>query len=94
METSCEGNESPNSLHSKLIAMILCPTRELALQVSNEYSKLVISTIDEPYHNRIKCGSIVGGLSEHKQKRVLDVKKPPVLVGTPGRLWDLVSTRN
>jgi ATP-dependent RNA helicase DDX24/MAK5 len=34
----------------------------------------------------------VGGLSEQKQKRVLDVKRPPVLVGTPGRLWDLMSS--
>ncbi len=76
---------------SKLTALILCPTRELALQVSNEYSKLVSSTVNEPYYNRIKCGSIVGGLSEQKQKRVIDEKRPPVLVGTPGRLWDLVS---
>lgn len=40
----------------------------------------------------VKCGLIVGGLAEQKQKRVLDVKRPPVLVATPGRLWDLVST--
>lgn len=76
---------------SKLTALILCPTRELALQVSNEYSKLVSSTVNEPYYKRIKCGSIVGGLSEQKQKRVINEKRPPLLVGTPGRLWDLVS---
>lgn len=75
----------------KLIALILCPTRELAMQVSNEYSKLVKSCEGESYYNKIKCGSIVGGLSEQKQKRVLNVNRPPVLVGTPGRLWDLVS---
>ena len=75
----------------KLIALILCPTRELAIQVSNEYSKLVKSCEGESYYNKIKCGSIVGGLSEQKQKRVLNVNRPPVLVGTPGRLWDLVS---
>ncbi len=81
---------SSTTRESKLVALILCPTRELAMQVSNEYSKLVKSTSGEPYFSRIKCGSIVGGLAEQKQKRVLNVNRPPVLVGTPGRLWDLV----
>ncbi len=84
-------NDEPNT---KLTALILCPTRELAMQVSNEYSKLVTSCEGESFYNRIKCGSIVGGLSEQKQKRVLNVKRPPVIVGTPGRLWDLVSSSN
>mmetsp|Transcript_10147 Transcript_10147/g.15202 ORF Transcript_10147/g.15202 Transcript_10147/m.15202 type:complete len:949 (+) Transcript_10147:121-2967(+) len=79
-------------IESKLTALILCPTRELAMQVSNEYAKLIKSTANEPYFNRIKCGSIVGGLSEQKQKRVLSVNRPSVLVGTPGRLWDLMSS--
>jgi superfamily II DNA/RNA helicase len=83
--------ETPKSkIDTPLTALILCPTRELAMQVSNEYSKLVKSTVNEPYHNRIKCGSIVGGLSEQKQKRILNVRRPPLIVGTPGRLWDLV----
>lgn len=86
-----DGEAVLESKRLPLTALILCPTRELALQVSNEYSKLISSTIGEPYHNSIKCGSIVGGLSEQKQKRVLDIKRPPVIVGTPGRLWDLVS---
>jgi superfamily II DNA/RNA helicase len=77
----------------KLTALVLCPTRELAMQVSNEYSKLVKSTAHDSYHNRIKCGSIVGGLSEQKQKRILNAKRPPVLVATPGRLWDLVRNK-
>ena len=65
-----------------LTALILCPTRELALQVSNEFEKIS--------RKAVACGTIVGGLSEEKQKRVLDVKRPPVLVATPGRLWSLV----
>ena len=84
--------KSRTTSDSKLAALILCPTRELAVQVSAEYAKLIISTQNEPYYNKIKCGSIVGGLSEQKQKRVLNVKRPSVIVGTPGRLWDLVRT--
>ncbi len=84
-----------------LTALILCPTRELALQVSMEFTKLVqnidfddqLSQSGDSSSSKsfIQCGTIVGGLSEQKQKRVLEIKRPPVLVGTPGRLWDLVS---
>ncbi len=73
-----------------LTALVLCPTRELAMQVSAEFAKL---TSDAGSESSIKCGTIVGGLSEQKQRRVLDVNRPPVLVATPGRLWDLVSTQ-
>jgi superfamily II DNA/RNA helicase len=65
------------------------------MQVSMEFSKLIQATATSDVNGNskslIRCGTIVGGLSEQKQKRVLDVKRPPVLVGTPGRLWDLVS---
>ena len=65
-----------------LEALILCPTRELALQVSDELS---IAS-----HGTVAVATIVGGLAEVKQARVLS-RKPPVVVGTPGRLWGLVS---
>jgi len=34
--------------------------------------------------------TLVGGLSEHKQLRLLD-RRPPIVVATPGRLWELLS---
>jgi ATP-dependent RNA helicase DDX24/MAK5 len=91
-----EDHSTDESFSYPLTALILCPTRELAMQVSTEFSKLVYDIEqDRTSESRslIQCGTIVGGLSEQKQKRVLDVKRPPVLVGTPGRLWDLVSER-
>jgi superfamily II DNA/RNA helicase len=36
---------------------------------------------------------IVGGLSMDKQERLLK-KKPEIVVGTPGRLWELMSSGN
>ena len=74
-----------------LVALILCPTRELAMQVSNEFTKLIHESEVTGSGPKIQCGTIVGGLAEQKQKRVLDFKRPPILVGTPGRLWELVS---
>ena len=66
-----------------LQALILTPTRELALQVTCELQKVSLNTI--------KIGTIVGGFAEVKQRRTLEKVKPPILVATPGRLWELVS---
>jgi ATP-dependent RNA helicase DDX24/MAK5 len=63
-----------------LLALILTPTRELAIQVSRECDKLVPK----------QCGTIVGGLALQKQERILTKNRPPILVATPGRLWELV----
>lgn len=41
--------------------------------------------------NNVAIGTIVGGFAEVKQRRVLERKRPPILVCTPGRLWELVS---
>jgi ATP-dependent RNA helicase DDX24/MAK5 len=79
-----ENNAAPPVVlsHSHLLALILTPTRELALQVSRECDKLI--------PNKKQCGTIVGGLALQKQERILTKNKPPILVATPGRLWELV----
>ncbi|XP_028398724.1 ATP-dependent RNA helicase DDX24-like [Dendronephthya gigantea] len=63
-------------------ALILAPTRELALQVHKNLQD-VAKTLS------IKVACIVGGMSEEKQQRVLR-GTPEVVVGTPGRLWHLI----
>jgi len=84
-ENGDQAEIEPQKPESKsfLRALIMCPTRELALQVSKE--------IKETCKNQISVGTIVGGLAEQKQKRVLDKIRPSILVATPGRLWQLVS---
>lgn len=37
----------------------------------------------------MSVGSVVGGLSQHKQQRIVD-RGADILVATPGRLWDLL----
>jgi superfamily II DNA/RNA helicase len=64
-----------------LQALILAPTRELAMQIHRECSDLVPGQI----------GTIVGGLAMSKQQRVLQKNRPPIIVGTVGRIWELVS---
>lgn len=62
-------------------AIILCPTRELAVQVEGEIQKLA------KYHRGINSVAIYGGESIDKQIRILK-KGVQIVVGTPGRVQD------
>jgi ATP-dependent RNA helicase RhlE len=72
-------------------ALILVPTRELAMQVHEEYEKL-------RERKTPPAGLIIGGMSEQRQIQAVR-KGASVLVATPGRLEDylrrkLVDLRN
>ncbi|VEU80522.1 DEAD/DEAH box helicase [Haploplasma axanthum] len=62
-------------------SLVLCPTRELALQVYNEFIKLV------KYNKDVTVSPIVGGESYDRQFKALK-RKPHIIVGTPGRIID------
>ena len=61
-------------------ALIIVPTRELALQVKNELSWFLASS-------DAKIVSCVGGMDIRTERRNLETK-PNIVVGTPGRLKD------
>jgi ATP-dependent RNA helicase DeaD len=65
-------------------ALILCPTRELALQITSEIKGLARLI------KGFNACAIIGGQSMNVQKEKL-AKKPQVVVATPGRLLDLAS---
>lgn len=67
------------SLHTQ--ALIITPTRELALQVSEVANQLSAYT----KHHIV---TVIGGLDIHKQENALK-HKPTIIIGTPGRLKDL-----
>jgi ATP-dependent RNA helicase RhlE len=66
-------------------ALILLPTRELAMQVLEHYSKLVPSAKNDAV-------LVVGGLSENTQLDQLS-RGPRLVVATPGRLEDFLRRR-
>lgn len=41
-------------------------------------------------HSNFRVVPIVGGMSSEKQERLLRTR-PEIVVGTPGRLWELMS---
>ncbi|KAL6293654.1 hypothetical protein ACE6H2_001796 [Prunus campanulata] len=66
-----------------LRALIITPTRELAIQVSDHLKAVAKDT-------NVRVVPIVGGMSMEKQERLLKAR-PEIVVGTPGRLWELMS---
>ncbi len=65
--------------------LVLTPTRELALQVRDNFIKYGVDT-------RLKCSVILGGVNQRSQVEVLK-RGVDVLVATPGRLLDLIKQR-
>jgi ATP-dependent RNA helicase RhlE len=67
-----------------LEALVLVPTRELALQVAEEYEKL------RPAKLPI-AAKVIGGVPEKRQLQ--DMKKARLMVATPGRLVDFLQRK-
>jgi ATP-dependent RNA helicase DeaD len=73
--------ESIDGSDRRVQALILCPTRELAVQVSEEISKLI------KYKRDISVVPIYGGQSYDRQLRALK-QGVQIVIGTPGRVMD------
>lgn len=66
-----------------LRALIITPTRELAMQVCDMLKQVA------KHAPEIGITPVVGGMSLQKQERLLR-RRPEVVVATPGRLWELM----
>ena len=82
-----EANSVPSTRGKRgpIRALILLPTRELAMQVLEAYAKLV----PQAKHDSVL---VCGGLSENTQLDHLD-RGPRLVVATPGRLEDFLRRR-
>lgn len=69
----------------KPLALVLCPTRELALQVAQEVEALAEG-------QDLRVAAIYGGASMNQQIRALE-EGAEVVVGTPGRVYDHIRRR-
>jgi len=69
--------------NTKTQALVLCPTRELALQTTEVFRKLSGSS-------KLRTVSVYGGQAASVQIRALRAGAQ-IVVGTPGRIKDLVS---
>ena len=74
-------------LDEKKTALILTPTRELAIQIAEFLGDLT------KYCRGIRVTSLVGGADMYKQLRALR-QNPRIIVATPGRLTDHLKRRS
>jgi|GEM_PF-195358 len=79
-------NRKSNSNTGRRIrSLILTPTRELAIQISDN-----IKTYSQ--YTDILCTAIVGGVSQKVQERALN-HGADIIIATPGRLIDLITQK-
>ena len=62
--------------------LVLCPTRELAAQISDSFATY-------GRHTSVRTAEIVGGVSQHPQTAALQ-RGIDICIATPGRLLDLI----
>ena len=78
--------EEDDEQHSRSpTALILSPTRELAHQLTEHITTMCKGLSNGPY-----VAAVTGGLSVQKQQRQL--AKADIVIGTPGRLWEVMSS--
>ena len=75
-------NEKSNNNKTKIRALVVTPTRELAIQIGENFT-------DYAKYNNIKNTVIFGGVKQGTQTNAL-ANGVDVLVATPGRLLDLM----
>lgn len=80
--TTTSSLPTSSSSRRRLRALVLCPTRELALQVCEHLVAL-------GKHCDVRAVPLVGGIAPLKQQRYL-AYRPEIVVATPGRLWDVM----
>ncbi|HEY6100927.1 MAG TPA: DEAD/DEAH box helicase, partial [Anaeromyxobacter sp.] len=66
----------------KASALIMCPTRELAIQVAEEMTALA-------RHQDLRVVTVYGGASMSEQREKLEAGAE-IVVGTPGRIYDFI----
>ncbi|KAA0710814.1 ATP-dependent RNA helicase DDX24 [Triplophysa tibetana] len=77
---------APEAHERPLLGLILTPTRELAVQVKHHIDAVAQFT-------GIKTAIVVGGMAPQKQQRML-MRRPEIVIATPGRLWEMIKERH
>jgi ATP-dependent RNA helicase RhlB len=67
-------------------ALILAPTRELALQIESDAVELL-------KHTKLSVVTLLGGVDYDKQRKALDKRFVDIIVATPGRLIDFLEQK-
>jgi ATP-dependent RNA helicase UAP56/SUB2 len=72
---------------SGITTLVLCHTRELAYQICHEFDRF------KKYMPNIKTAVCYGGVPVQANKNTLRDEKPHIVIGTPGRILQLVEEK-
>lgn len=81
-----ERSSAAKSAEKAPLALLISPTRELAHQLSKHLTALCSNGLVKGP----SIATLTGGLSLQKQERLL--KHADIVIGTPGRLWEVMSS--
>ncbi len=70
-------------------ALVLCPTRELARQIYDEFARM---TARQPAERRLRAVAVYGGTSYQPQLQAFE-EGAQLVIGTPGRVLDHLERR-
>lgn len=77
-----------NANDNSMQALILAPTHELTMQINS-----VIKEVSNASKLNIKSMGIIGDVNIDKQIKKIKETKPQIVVGTPGRVMDLIKKK-
>ncbi|WFC93734.1 RNA helicase [Malassezia brasiliensis] len=82
----CQTADTDGGPDRPLEALVLTPTRELALQVTQH-----LRAVSAAGGHFARVATVCGGMSVQKQQRLLEQRGGAhIVVATPGRLWDVL----
>jgi len=79
--------EKLNAEINQMQAIVLCPTHELAVQIMRQIERL-----SQNSSIKLKGATIIGNVNIDRQIKKLK-EKPHIIVGTPGRILELIKKR-
>jgi len=71
-----------------LDTLVLCHTRELAYQITQEFMRLA------KFMPEVKVATLIGGIPKKTHQDMLESSRPHIVVGTPGRVLDLIKSKS
>lgn len=76
-------SEATTSNRAGVEAVIVVPSRELAMQIVREAERIL-----GPEHRKV-VQQLIGGANQSRQEEALKKNKPCIVVGTPGRISEI-----
>lgn len=76
-----------NPIENETSILVICHTKELAIQIKNEYKRFTTN------FKNITVDSFYGGNSVEEDIKKLEKGSPTIFIGTPGRTFDLLNRR-